>query len=83
MFQPLELRLFAFLDRADIGVRLITPLFKATRRIVISLDLLANFLLQSAFVLPCIVAFFIRLFSARTRGIPAFSTPFQALFLTV
>lgn len=36
---------------------LIALIFKASRRILITHDLLANFLLQSALILPCILAF--------------------------
>ena len=85
MFQPLEFGLFAFLNRADIGVRIIALVFKATRRIVVSSDLLANFPLQSVFVLPCIVAFPVPFEPKRDRnacGSRSLSKPFQALFLT-
>lgn len=36
---------------------IIALVFKASRRLVVSHDLLANFLLQSALILPCILAF--------------------------
>jgi peptidoglycan/LPS O-acetylase OafA/YrhL len=35
---------------------IIALVFKASRRIVVSHDLLTNFLLQSALILPCILA---------------------------
>jgi len=36
---------------------IIALVFKASRHLVVSHDLLANFLLQSALILPCILAF--------------------------
>jgi peptidoglycan/LPS O-acetylase OafA/YrhL len=41
---------------------IIALVFKASRRIVVSHDLLANFLVQSALILPCILAFCILYF---------------------
>jgi peptidoglycan/LPS O-acetylase OafA/YrhL len=46
---------------------IIALVFKATRHLIVSHDLLANFLVQSVLILPCILAFSIAYFVAIER----------------